>query len=261
MEFFEQHQFFAATTLLLIGALITLIFNKLSSKTGVFRYFVVHNKVGMSADDEVFGSVRLTWQGHDVRNLYLSTIEIENSTTSDYENIHLKVFTNQETVLLNQRSEIVDTPYIAPWDAQYERRIYVPDGESATPEQLDEYNHNREYRLPVLNRGQKIRLSYLTSNPNDDNFPSVCVSTLSKGIRLKQTIHPHLVLSPIFGVPVLVAIIRALFLSILVILVCGLWLENVWLASSICIIFGLSGQVFGAIAYKVERFVIELITG
>lgn len=261
MSFFEQHQFLAAIILLLIGAVITLIFNKLSSKTGVLRYFITHSKVGMSADDEIFGSVRLTWQGHNVRNLYLSQIEIENGTTSDYENFHLKVFTNQETVLLNQRTEIVDTPYVVPWDSDYEKRIHVPDGKEASPEQLKEYNHNREYRIPVLNRGQKARLSYLSSNPNDDNFPVVCISTLSKGLKLKEKLQPHLVLSPIFGVPIPVAIIRALILAVLVVLVCGLWLENIWVASSICMIFGLSGQVFGAVAYKVERFIVELVTG
>lgn len=261
MDLFEQHQFLSAIFLLLIGALITQLFNKLSSKTGVLRYFVVHNKVGMSADDEVFGSVRLAWQGHDVRNLYLSTIEIENSTTSDYDNIHLKVFTNEKTVLLNQRTEIVGTPYSAPWDAAYEKRIHVPEGETARPEQLEEYNHNREYRLPVLNRGQSVRLAYLSSNPNDDNFPVVCVGTLSKGIKLKERMQPHLVLSPIFGVPIPVAITRALILSVLVVLVCGLWLDNVWVAASVCMTFGLTGQVFGAVAYKIERFIIDLVTG
>lgn len=261
MDFFEQHQFLSAIALLVLGALITLFFNKLSSKTGVLQYFVFHNKVGMSADDDTFGSVRLTWQGHDVRNLYLSTIEIENNTTSDFENIHLKVFTGKDTVLLNQRSEIVDTPFIAPWDAEYENRIHVPDGENATPSQVEEYNHNREYRLPVLNRGQRVRLSYLSSNPNDDNFPVVCVSTLSRGIKLRERMQPNLVLSPIFGVPIPVALTRALILSVIVVLVSGLWLENVWVASSICMIFGLTGQFFGAVAFRVERFLIELVTG
>ncbi|EKO3383870.1 hypothetical protein OMA37_003945 [Vibrio fluvialis] len=261
ITFFEQNQFLSAIVLLLIGAAISLIFSKMSSKTGIFRYFVVHNKLGTSANDEIFGAVRLTWQGQDVRNLYLSTIEVENSTSCDYENIHLKVFTNRETVLLNQRTEIVDTPYIVPWDPDYEKQINVPSGEQASPEQLEVYSHNREYRLPVLNRGQKIRLSYLSSNPNDDNFPVVCISTLSKGVKLKEQMQPHLVLSPIFGVPIPIALTRALLLAVLVVLVCGLWLENVWLVALICMLFGLTGQIFGALAYKIERFFVGIITG
>lgn len=69
-----ENQLLASILLLLVGAIITLVFTKLSAKTGILRYFITFNKVGISADDQVFGSVRLTWQGHEVRNLYLCTI-------------------------------------------------------------------------------------------------------------------------------------------------------------------------------------------
>ncbi len=260
ITFFEQHQFFSAIILLLIGGLISLSFNKISSKTGILRYFIVHNKVGTSANDDIFGSVRLTWQDQNVRNLYLSTIEIENGTSRDYDNIHLKVYTNKETVLLNQRTEIVDTPYIVPFDKEYEKKISVAEGGDVSTELSEMYNHNREYRLSVLNRGQKVRLAYLSTNPNDDNFPVVCISTLSKGVQLKEQLQPHLVLSPLFGVPIPVALNRALFLALVVVLACGFWIENIWIAAITCMIFGLTGQLFGAFAYKIERFFIDLIT-
>jgi len=92
-----ENQLLVSVLLLVLGAIITLIFTKLSAKTGTLRYFVTSNKVGISADDQVFGSVRLTWQGHEVRNLYLCTIQVENTTTQDYENIQFKVYSGQET--------------------------------------------------------------------------------------------------------------------------------------------------------------------
>jgi len=62
-------------------------------------------------------------------------------------------------------------------------------------------------------------------------------------------------------VPVPVAIARALILSILVVISTGLWVENIWVAASICMFFGLTGQIFGAIAYKVERFIKNAVAG
>lgn len=256
-----ENQLLVSVLLLVLGATITLIFTKFSAKTGTLRYFVTSNKVGISADDQIFGSIRLTWQSHEVRNLYLCTIQVENTSSRDYENIQFKVYSGQETMLLNQRTEVVDTPYIIPWEENYQNRIHVPDGQKATQEQRDEYNHNREYSLSVLNRGQTLRLSYLCTNPNNDNEPGIYISTPSKGVRLKRQKLPYLVLNPIFGVPIPVAIVRALIISVLVVIGTGLWVENIWLAASICMFIGLTGQVFGAIAYKVERFVKNTVAG
>lgn len=257
----QEHQILVSILLLVVGAVITLLLTKFSSKTGVFRYFVTSNKVGISADDEVFGSVRLTWQGQDVRNLYLCTIEIENASSRDYENIEFKVYSGQETILLNQRTEVVGSPYIIPWEESYQARLDVPDGQQATQAQINEYNHNREYKLPVFNRGQTLRLSYLSTNPGDDNEPGVYISTPSKGVRLKKQKLPYMVLNPIFGVPVPVAIARALFISVLVVISTGLWIDNIWMAASICMFVGLTGQIFGAIAYKAERFIKRVVAG
>lgn len=256
-----ENQLLVSILLLVIGAIVTLIFTRFSAKTGTLRYFVTSNKVGISADDEIFGSVRLTWQGHQVRNLHLCTIQVENTTTHDYENIEFKVYSGQDTVLLNQRTEVAGSPYIIPWEKKYQERIHVPDGQQASEEQVNEYNHNREYCLPVLNRGQILRFSYLCSNPNDDNEPGVYISTPSKGVKLKRQKLPYLVLNPIFGVPIPAAIVRALVLSVLVVIGTGLWVENIWVAASICMFIGLTGQIFGAIVYKVERFIKNTVSG
>jgi len=246
---------------LILGGVVTWLFGKLSAKTGVFRYFVSSTKLATSADDAIFGSVRTTWQGHEVRNLYLVTIEVENSTSRDYENLQFKVFSGAETVLLNQRTEIVDTPYIIRFSGEFESRLHVDDGQVATPEQTEEYSHNREYMLPTLNRGQTMRFSYLCTNPNDDNEPNVHISTITKGVRLKWQRTPHLIVRPIFGVPVPVALTRALVLAVVTLFASGMWVSNIWLASAICMFVGLAGQLLGALAYRAERFVRQMIVG
>lgn len=261
IEKIMENQLIVSTVLLVLGGIITVIFTKISNKTAVLRFYIETNKIGVSADDEIFGSVRSTWQGHEVRNLYLCNIEIENSTSKDFEGLKLKVYSGTDTFLLNQRTELVDTPYTIPWEEDYGRKIQIPEGEKATDAQIYEYHHNREYNVLVFNRGQKLRLSYLCTNPNDDGVPAVFLSTQNKSIKLKRGNTPHVVINPIFGVPVPTAITRALILSILVIVISGMWIDNIWMASSICMFVGLTGQILGAIWYRVETLIKNVVSG
>jgi hypothetical protein len=128
---------------------------------------------------------------------------------------------------------------------------------TASHRQIDEYNHNREYLIPVLNRRQKLSFTFLCTKPNDDNEPGIFVNTPSKGVRLKL---PFVILNPIFGVPIPVALVRAVGLAVVVVILCGLFVKSIWVASLASMIFGLTGQVFGAILYRGERFVRDLLT-
>ncbi len=63
-----------------LGAFLMFLIQMIVNKRGLFTYVVRHNKVGMSTDDAVFGSVRVTWNNSLIRNLYLSIIELNNES-------------------------------------------------------------------------------------------------------------------------------------------------------------------------------------
>jgi hypothetical protein len=244
---------------LVMGAIIALIISKIRNKSGIFGYYIIFNRIGLSADDSVLGSVRVTWQGHEVRNLHWYTIEVENLTSTDYENIIFKVFSGNDTVMLNEQTHVVDSPDIIRWSDTYREMFKVDNGSIPNELQLNGYYHRREYLLPVFNRTQKLKFTYLCTKPNDDLDPGIYISTPSKGVRLKRLRNPAVIIKPIWGVPVPAAISRALVLSILVIFACGLFINNVWLASFISMAIGLSGQIFGALTYKIEKFIKDVI--
>ena len=85
-----------------LGVILTLLTQRILQKRGVFAYFVRHNRVGLSTDDPVFGSVRVTWNDNPVDNLYISTVELRNESLNDYENVAARVFTS-DTILLNRK--------------------------------------------------------------------------------------------------------------------------------------------------------------
>lgn len=79
-------------------------------------------------------------------------------------------------------------------------------------------------------------------------------------MRLKWLKPPFVILNPIFGVPIPVTLIRAIGLAVVIVVLCGMFVESIWVASLVSMIFGPAGQVFGAILYRVERFLRDLVT-
>ncbi|MFC7048368.1 hypothetical protein [Emcibacter nanhaiensis] len=245
----------------LIGSGIQWLFGNISNKTSVLKYIVETNNIGVSTDDKTFGSVRVTWQDNNVRNLYITNFVVENGTSKDFENIKFKIYSGDNTLLLNESAVVVDEPYVIPKEEHYEERLHIPKDHEPNQQQIDEYYHSREYELGVFNRGKRLKFSYLCTNPNDDNPPEVFISTPSKGIRLKQNLVPYLVMKPLFGVSVTSSIIVALLLSAVVVILSGLWIKDVWIVASICMIFGLTGQVFAALFCRIFKFLRDLIAG
>ncbi len=228
---------------LLAGALITTIATKIHAKTAVFRYSTRVERVALAADDRVFGTVRVSWHDQNVRNLYLVSVEIENASTRDFENVPLKVYPSGSTIMLNERTAVVNTPYIVKWAPEFAATLVVAPGGTLSEGQWNVYNHSREYLVPVFNRGQVLELSYLCTRPDDDEAPYVFVSTQLKGVVLKPQVRSNFVL----GVPVQVTLPRGLMVATVAIVLCTLWLKTVWVASLIGVVVGLFAQFVGAL--------------
>lgn len=242
---------------LLVGAFITALATRLHAKTKRLRYSTRVDRLALSADDPIFGSVRILWGDQPVRNLYMAEVQVENCSNQDFEDVVFKVYTANETFLLNERTYIIGSPDIVYWSPEFKARLAVGQGLQPTPEQSFSYYHSREYRVPVFNRRQLLQFNYLCTRPNDDQQPGVFVSTHLKGAKLRHQVRANLVL----GIPIQLVIVRGLVIAALTFAVCGLWLRNVWLASGISMVAGLFAQHIGAAEYKVERWVWTLISG
>jgi len=58
------------------GIVSTLISGQVGNKTKQLHYRVYTNKIGVTAEDNLLGSVKVTYNGADVRNLYISNMVI-----------------------------------------------------------------------------------------------------------------------------------------------------------------------------------------
>jgi hypothetical protein len=237
------------------GTLIGSVLSALRGRLKVIEYTVAHDRVGMSADDAIFGSVRVTWQSVDLTNLYSSVVIVENSTSTDFTNLKLKVYTG-DTSLLNERTEIPGTTYILKYTPEFAASIAVPAGTTPTDAQFDLFRHNREYIVPVLNRGQRLVLHYLSTVPNSTTGPSVWVDLLHQGAQI--SFRP--LLQQVHGVPIKIALPLGLLACLVVLVLSSIYVQQPWVAASIAMAFGLVAQSVGAGLYRGVRRVLRMLS-
>ena len=60
---------FIAIASALGGIIVAVITQCLLNKRGLFTYYVFHSRVGLSAEDAIYGSVKVTWNENPVSHL------------------------------------------------------------------------------------------------------------------------------------------------------------------------------------------------
>lgn len=94
---------------LVIGGTLTALATYIRNRLRTLEYRVFHDRVAFAADDATFGNVRVTWCNNEVRNLFVCTAVLENSTSKDYSDLKVKVYTGNESLLFTQYVELVGT--------------------------------------------------------------------------------------------------------------------------------------------------------
>ena len=231
-----------------VGAILTLLIQRIANKSSLFTFFVSHYRVGVSADDAAFGSVRATWNDRPVANLWSSSIELQNESLKDYENVTIRVFTT-DTVLLTERTEIVGTILSLEWTADFVRRFTVQPGSQPTPEQRIIHESEREYFIPTMNRGQSVRLTYLNTAKTEQQ-PNIWLDILHKGVKAKFRIPPQEVFP---GVPRDSAVMLGSALGIVSVALVLTTVETLWFAAVLSFLCGWLVVLPGAASIKLWR--------
>ena len=237
----------------IVGAILTLLIQRILKKRGLFTYFVSHYRVGVSTEDAVFGTVQATWNNHPVANLYSSSVELRNESLKDFENVIVKVFTH-DTVLLTEKTEIAGTSRILEWTENFVQRVCVPPGSEPTDAQRNLYAQEREYLVPTMNRGQVVHLTYLNASSTPQQ-PTIGLDILHKGVRMKfRVAQPEFL-----GVPQLSATWVGSALGLVVVAVIIATVETLWLAVVLSFLYGLLVLIPGAASIKLWRSFRDLL--
>jgi hypothetical protein len=209
----------------------------------------------MSAEDAIFGSVTVSWNGEPVSNLYISTVELKNESMNDYENVVVRAYTN-DTRLLSEQTQILDTPNILEWSDHYRKQLHTENGAPPSDNQWAIYNGQREYVIPVMNRGQAIKLTYLNS-AKSTSTPSIWLAVTQKWVRLKFR-SPQ---NQILGVPQPRAAFVGALMGFAAVIVLVWQISDLWVVAIVSLVYGFMAQVPGAYAIRLMRKIKEVIGG
>ena len=138
------------------GGIATLLLQKIVDKRRYLRYSVKTNRMALSVADNIFGNIDVHWNGTQVKNLYYTVVEIENTSGKDLSDFTFNVYTGDSTMMLNDAKYIIGSSHIFDWSEEFRNAITITDKDGPTPEQKSRYYTNREYTVKVFNRGEKL---------------------------------------------------------------------------------------------------------
>ena len=235
----------------MLGGLLTVLRNRVKT----LEYTARHDRLAFAVNDARFGAVQVTWNGHNVVNLFSSRVEVENQTSKDLSGLRLKVYTGTETLLLSERPEMPGTAHALAYTPEYAASLAVAPAAQPTEQQLQTFLHSREYVVPVLNRGQRVVFTYLTSVPGGNQGPSVWIDLLHQGVKIQyRSTGPQ-----VHGAPFRAALLVGLLAAVCTLVLASLLISEPWAAGLICLVVGLIAQSIGAMLYRAGTFLKSLI--
>ncbi|HRB97683.1 MAG TPA: hypothetical protein PKY67_08265 [Nitrosomonas sp.] len=249
-----QNQYISVIAGGLSGIFTAWLTQRVLNRRGIFSYSVTHNRVGITTEDPIFGSVAVTWNGNTIQNLYLSTIEMKNESLNDYENVIVRAYTSDTMLMTEQTTQLPETPI--EWSEKYREQLHVEDGSTPTDNQSNLYRGQREYVIPIFNRGQSIKITYLNS-AQSPSMPNIWLSIALKGVKLKFQGPQNQVL----GVPQGQAAFVGVLIGLAVLAALVLFASEPWVIATSAMVYGFVAQLPGAYTIRLLRRAREAVGG
>lgn len=246
---------------LVVTLLVVMVLNRRSLLT----YHVTHDRIGISALDNIHGEISVTVGGNQVQNLYMSNVWLVNRSIRDVENLEVKVFCGPNDMrLMSEQTHVEGTVEILRHTAEYERikhrlmdalgkveeaRASGDDAASTRVAQTQvgdwqTWVTQRWYEVPVLARGQTVRFTYMT-NVVSNTDPALFISCQKAGVRVKYK-QPYQPIWHLWGVPLAEASFTGILLGLLVWFIVVSSVSTLWIAALLCLVAGFLGNIPGA---------------
>lgn len=260
----------------LFGAIGGFLIALLRNRRPLITYSVSHQRIGMTAEDDVHGRVEVRYAERVVQNLFLTVMEVENRSTKDLENLSLKTYRgSNDAAMLTEQLHIKGTlervsltqDYLdrVTTDRDWERGVIESgaetDLENAKRLAVDARFRagQRHYIVPLLNRGQAVKITYLVETaPNAT--PTIFLDCQTKGVRLKLKSLP-LAITNLWGVGLREAAITGIFVGSLLAGVAVWQISTYWVGALVCFLVGVLANIPGALTVKMFRWLREKAVG
>lgn len=233
------------TITLVIGIVIKHIWDKYINRITKLKYSICHNYIGSSIEDVKFGSVKLLYNQNELQNLYASNVIIKNETGKDLNDLELNISCDNQSLILvshgrntNSIKELEFTDY------------YASIIEQNNPTNANYIYTRRDYKIPVINRGDTIEITLLTTNFNNKR-PVLFVTSEHKGVKLKYYIEPF----KLMGVSQLASTLLGLIISMIICVPIYYFLCNKTLIITLILLNGWIASLYGVVILKINDWI------
>ena len=259
---------------------VTLFVFVVRNRRALLTYHAAHDRIGISTLDKNHGEIAVTVGGNQVQNLYMTNVWLVNRSMRDLEELEVKILcSNDDMRLMSEQTHLEGTAESLKHTLEYEEiKTQLASavsraeqaraaGDQATAAQIDQaqadnwqtWLKQRWYEVPLLARGQTIRLTYMT-NVVSDTAPVIFLSCQKAGVRVKYK-QPYQPIWHLWGIPLAEAGFAGMVIGTLVWLTVISSISTLWLAALLCLVAGLLGNVPGAGVVKLYRWLRDQLIG
>jgi hypothetical protein len=162
-----------------LGLIVNYYFNRITNKIPKLKYKINKSFLGISAQDNLFGKVQILYNDVPVENLFLCTLNLENTSRMDFKDLEFTVWCDIDTIIL----------------VAHASKMGKIDPLALSDKYLNEWNNINEqngklilskriYYVPVFNRDEIISLSCLVTNLGKKE-PGIYINCDYPGIKVE----------------------------------------------------------------------------
>ncbi len=165
--------------LLLLGGLLTQLWNRFRARTRRFTWKVWHTPIAIAANDPQLGTVTVQHNGVPVNHVHMTTVEFTNDSNEDQKDVVLTLSFQGVGHIINSTGYIQGTLGPVPFDPDYVARYT-----GANAALVNVLNTYVVHKIPVFNRRQKATFTLLVVR-DDASSPVVLASCNHPGFKLE----------------------------------------------------------------------------
>jgi len=163
----------------ILGLLVRHLFSLWRNRIARLDYSINRVFLGASGQDQLFGRVEVHYNGTQVANLYMFTLQMQNSSNTDFTDLKMNIWCNLGSLILVSNGRKLSSVEPLQFTAEYAAALQAV-GEN---QNIDQVFTRRVYSVPVLNRDEQVEFSCLVTN-RQGTEPSLYLECDKPGLRL-----------------------------------------------------------------------------
>lgn len=183
-----------------VSLVIGIYLEKFKNRLTFIKYNFLFQPLATSNQNEYWGNIEVYYNGLKTNHLNFITIILNNESNKDFQDIFLDVWVDKDSFIKGQNGYYVDSGKQIPLEQNHYNRLLDvvnrnkediekrnQDPNYVTPIQLqndiDYFQTNSKFYLPVFNRESEIRFNILAENKNGQQ-PIIGIDIKHKGLKL-----------------------------------------------------------------------------